>query len=81
MGLPVSILITMKVPELVFFEPSLHYQVASFPGHPDFSMLHAEKGEGLVRDVTCAVPALFENERTWAVNETAHHKNVNRYVS
>ena len=37
--------------------------VASFPGHPDFSMLHAEKGEGLVRDVTCAVPALFKNEQ------------------
>ena len=28
-------------------------ELASFPGHTHFSMLHAEKGEGLVHEVTC----------------------------
>ena len=32
-----------------------YYSVASFPGHTHFSMLHAEKGEGLVHEVTCMI--------------------------
>ena len=45
-ALPGSILITMKVPELAFFLPSLHCQLASSPGSLTFSKDRGAWGRG-----------------------------------